>query len=132
MVRKPERYFQTTLTAVSILVLAIWNERVHGGLGTNDLLKPLPNNLQEIILTTVDGVKIVGNYFIRRHQSLIILLDGLYSMKDDNFKRALPDKLGHRYDTLNIDFRGQGRSGGEFTGGIKEAFDIQEAVYFVR
>lgn len=124
---QPKKYFQTTLIAISILVIAFYSEQVSA---SQILFNSLSEDISEVTLITDDGVQLSGNYYSTDHQRLVIILNGLFMSKDMGFKHTFCKKLSKKFDILNIDFRGHGRSSGLFTGGEKEILDIQAAVKF--
>lgn len=122
--------------AVGILVLLIglglvqrWDQSV--GFAASEQKKPIV--VRDLILTTADDVAISGKHYSGSTEQIIIVLNGWLLDKDDPVRVNFCQRLAAKgFSVLNIDLRGYGKSGGEFSGGSREVFDVKAAVQYAR
>lgn len=94
MSRQPEKYFHTTLLAISILVLAVCSEQVSAG---HLFLNTFSEDIQDVTLITDDGVKVSKNYYFTKQKRLLIILNDLFVFKDIGFNSTFRSIQGSRY-----------------------------------
>lgn len=80
--------------------------------------------VEDLTITTVDGVKIAANHLRRGGDRLVVLCHGFAASQRAVGVVWLAEHLAGRYDVLTFDWRGYGRSGGLASFGGAEALDL--------
>ena len=85
-----------------------------------------------IVVKTKDKVKIAANYNKKGHKKVLIIAPGWCMTKDSKAFRQIARAFSSSYDTICLDFRGHGASGGFYTFSAKEEKDIEAVVDFAK
>lgn len=83
-------------------------------------------------IVTEDKQKIYYDHYKNGHSNLIVIAHGFFNSKDAVLLRQLGDELKDQYDTVILDFRGHGQSGGLFYWTTKEYIDLIAVLENVR
>ena len=81
-------------------------------------------------LRSDDGVSIACELFKTGSDSVVVICPGFYNSKDNRWMRKTAEMLTSRYDVIIFDFRGHGKSGGEYFWTSKEHMDVTAALDF--
>lgn len=82
---------------------------------------------------TEDGVRLAGSILGDRSSSTaVVFAHGFMGYRTKPKFRLMAESLGRRYTVFAFDLRGHGRSGGECTGGDREALDVEAVVRAAR
>lgn len=101
------------------------------------IYKDIP--FRNFTVSAEDGVSIAGTHLgmsfsqeTGECRGVVIIIHGIAaSRRHPDFMRLARDIYG-KYDIIIIDLRGHGGSGGEFTGGESEVYDVRAAVDYAR
>ena len=85
-----------------------------------------------IVVKTKDKVKIAANYNKKGHKKVLIIAPGWCMTKDSKAFRQIARAFSSSYDTICLDFRGHGASGGFYTFSAKEEKDIEAVLGFAK
>ena len=88
--------------------------------------------MNEVKITTKDGVKIAVNHYEKEGDSVIILAPGWFMTKDSKSFKAMSEVFFKYSSVLVMDFRGHGKSGGFYTFTSKEVNDINAVIEFAQ
>ncbi len=78
---------------------------------------------------TADGVRLAGSMLGPRDAEVaVVFAHGFMAYRTKPKFRLLSEILAKRYAVFAFDLRGHGQSGGECTGGDREAFDVEAVV----
>ncbi|MFH1189917.1 MAG: alpha/beta hydrolase [Candidatus Omnitrophota bacterium] len=83
-------------------------------------------------LNTSDNIPIVYDRYVKGSDTVIIVCPGFYNSKENRWMRKTVELLSPIYDVLIFDFRGHGKSGGEYTWSAKEPLDLDAVLNYAK
>ncbi len=89
-------------------------------------------NIQELILTTQDGIKIAINQHKTGHDEVLIIAHGWFMTKDSSYFTDIAKVFSANFDVISMDFRGHGKSSGFYTFTSKEPMDLKAVVAYAK
>lgn len=89
-------------------------------------------NYEEGYVFTSDGVKIAYNSYKTGKNTVLIIAPGWFMSKDSHAFIQISNSFCKNYDVINFDFRGHCKSGGRYTFGRDEIWDLSAIVDFAR
>ena len=88
--------------------------------------------MQEKVFYTKDNIKIAANYYKTNKDSLLIIAPGWFMTKDSKPFKAMSEDFSRDFDVITLDFRGHGKSGGNFTFTSQEKLDLLPILDFAK
>jgi len=76
-------------------------------------------------ITAEDNTKIAYDHYTNGHSKVIFLAHGFFNSKQAVLFKGMADDLADDYDVIALDFRGHGKSQGQFTWTAKEFLDLE-------
>jgi pimeloyl-ACP methyl ester carboxylesterase len=90
-----------------------------------DTIQPISGTLH-----TSDNVSISYDYYKRGFDSVVIVCPGFFNSKDNRWMRKTVEMIADEFDVIIFDFRGHGKSGGEYAWSAKEKADVDAVVNY--
>ncbi len=97
-----------------------------------ELMNKWEKSMQELTLTTQDGIKIAVNHYEKDTNSVIIIAPGWFMTKDSKSFKQMSEIFNKYCAVLAMDFRGHGKSSGFYTFTSKEINDINSVIEFAQ
>lgn len=88
--------------------------------------------MKEFFVKTEDNVDIACNHYQKGNDKVIIIAPGWYMCKDTKPFKDLSEDLAKNYDVVTLDFRGHGKSAGNFTFTTEEPMDLKAVINWAR
>lgn len=88
----------------------------------------MPPHINEITLKTEDGIKISANHYLTGSESVLIICPGFMMYKDSKPFLMLSKRLSEDFDIITMDFRGHGKSSGQYTFTSQEGLDLKAVI----
>lgn len=89
-----EKYFKTTVLAISILVLALWSEKTKaGGTERSDIFNSLPDICKETMLNSVGSIGVTTIFFLTGYKKNTIKVNDMSIFHGNNVKYDFYKKL---------------------------------------
>lgn len=85
---------------------------------------------QKGFLQTSDKVSIAYEHDLSGQRNLVIICPGFFNSMQNRLMKAVRAIILQKYDALNFDFRGHGKSSGKFTWTAKEHFDLEAVINY--
>lgn len=83
---------------------------------------------KELYVKTADGIKIAINHFETNKNQVLIIANGWTMSKDSKFTAEMAHLFAKTFDVISFDFRGHGKSSGNYTFTSKEPEDLKSVV----
>jgi alpha-beta hydrolase superfamily lysophospholipase len=88
--------------------------------------------MNQLTFKTKDHIEISVNHYVNGFDSAIIICPGFLMHKDSKPFLMLSKRLSQDFDIITMDFRGHGRSNGEYTFTSRENLDLRAVVDFAK
>lgn len=90
----------------------------------------IAKNYKELYIKTSDGIKIALNHFKKNKEQVLIIANGWTMSKDSSFISKMANLFAKKFDVISFDFRGHGKSSGNYTFTSKEPEDLKSVVNY--